>query len=152
MRRVADTAHTKYNRIFVVTDEDLGDHSAGRRQLLFAQRPLQAVANPCRLPPGCFCMMAQAAGLLPMMVNRAGTTSSAALILLALAGGQEHQLDEYLSKLLHGFLYGCYMDLSLLIDGFLLVATSNMLKVVTWNFQNCLMDLSKLLHGFVTWM
>jgi len=31
-------------------------------------------------------MMAQAAGLLPMMVNRAGTTSSAALILLALAG------------------------------------------------------------------
>ena len=97
---MADTAHTKYNRIFVVTDEDLGDHSAGRRQLLFAQRPLQAVANPCRLPPGCFCMMAQAAGLLPMMVNRAGTTSSAALILLALAGGLEHQLDEYLSELL----------------------------------------------------
>ena len=90
---MADTAHTKYNRIFVVTDEDLGDHSAGRRQVLFAQRPLQAVANPCRLPPGCFCMMAQATGLLPMMVNRAGTTSSAALILLALAGGQEHQLD-----------------------------------------------------------
>ena len=49
-------------------------------------------------------MMAQAAGLLPMMVNRAGTTSSAALILLALAGGQEHQLDEYFSKLLYGFL------------------------------------------------
>ena len=101
---MADTAHTKYNRIFVVTDEDLGDHSAGRRQLLFAHRPLQAVANPCRLPPGCFCMMAQAAGLLPMMVNRAGTTSSAALILLALAAGQEHQLDEYLSKLLDVFL------------------------------------------------
>ena len=38
------------------------------------------------------------------------------------------------------------MDLSLLIDG---VATSNMLKVVTWIFQNCFMDLSKLLHGFV---
>ena len=49
-------------------------------------------------------MMAQAAGLLPMMVNRAGTTSSAALILLALAGGQEHQLDEYLSELLDVFL------------------------------------------------
>ena len=48
--------------------------------------------------------MAQAAGLLPMMVNRAGTTSSAALILLALAGGQEHQLDEYLSELLDVFL------------------------------------------------
>ena len=103
---MADTAHTKYNRIFVVTDEDLGDHSAGRRQLLFAQRPLQAVANPCRLPPGCFWMMAQAPSLLPMMVNRAGTTSSAALILLALAGGpgQGHQLDEYLSKLIDVFL------------------------------------------------
>ena len=101
---MADTAHTKYNRIFVVTDEDLGDHSAGRRQLLFAQRPLQAVANPCRLPPGCFWMMAQASGLLPMMVNRAGTTSFATLILLTLAGGQEHQLDEYFSELLDVFL------------------------------------------------
>jgi len=40
------------------TDEDLGDHSAGRRQLLFAQRPLQAVANPCRLPPGSFIALA----------------------------------------------------------------------------------------------
>ena len=49
-------------------------------------------------------MMAQASSLLPMMVNRAGTTSSAALILLALAGGQEHQLDEYFSELLDVFL------------------------------------------------